>query len=134
MDVNMFRTPPSMPISDGRGLKTAILPRRTTEPFLRGPIPLWWLTKATSCGGAALAAGLCLWFMRGVTKSNDPIKASRSVRRKLGLSADQMRRGLRALKEAGLVEFVTGGRGRCAVVSISCPEPPEGGLARPSPK
>jgi hypothetical protein len=127
MDVDMFRLQPTTPLEARRSFAAPTPPRQKTEPFLRGPIPVWWLAKAAACGGAAVAAGLCLWFMRGVNKSNDPIKVTRSVRRRFALSGDQMRRGLHSLKAAGLVEFVTGGRGRCAVVSISCPEPQRGG-------
>ncbi len=92
--------------------------RLRAEPFLRGPISLAWLGKAAQLRKPALPAGLALWFFRGVSKRTGPIRASAAIRKKLGLSAGQMLRGLRALEGAGLVRFVKEGRGRCPVVEI----------------
>jgi hypothetical protein len=92
--------------------------RLRTEPFLRGPIPLAWLANATQLRKPALPAGLALWFFRGVSKRTGPMRVSAAVRKKVGLSAGQMLRGLRALEGAGLVRFVKEGRGRCPVVEI----------------
>jgi hypothetical protein len=90
---------------------------RQTEPFLKGPIPLSWLVKAASLKRAALAAGICLWFHRGVA-GQTRVRVSAGVRKKMGLSAPQMRRGLSALAGVGLIRFEKSGRGRCAVVDI----------------
>lgn len=101
---------------------------QTTEPFLRGPIPLWWLASAHRAGGSALAVGLALWFVRGVNfGKRAPVKVDSSVRRRFGLSRDQTGYGLRALEAAGLVEYVKKGRGHCAVVEILDRPQPEGG-------
>lgn len=88
------------------------------EPFLRGPIPLPWLERAIAARGSSLPVGLCLWFMRGVAPGTPDIKVSRAVRKRLGVSPDQLRRGLLGLEAAGLLEFVNRGRGRCPVVRI----------------
>lgn len=87
-------------------------------PFLRGPIPLAWLARAHEAGGSALAVGLALWFVRGVSKKAGPVKVDSSTRRRFGLSRDQTRHGLRALEAAGLIRYVVRGRGHCAVVEI----------------
>jgi hypothetical protein len=92
--------------------------RLRAEPFLRGPIPLEWLARAAAMRKPALPAGLCLWFVRGVSKKTGPLRVSAAVRKKVGLSAGQMLRGLRALEAGGLVRFVKEGRGRCPVVEI----------------
>ncbi len=92
--------------------------RLRAEPFLRGPIPLAWLAKAAQLRKPALPAGLALWFVRGVTNNTGPLRVSAAIRKKVGLSAGQMLRGLRALEGAGLVRFVKEGRGRCPVVEI----------------
>jgi len=97
-----------------------------TEPFLRGPIPLEWLARAHAAGGSALAVGLALWFVRGVSGKPGPAKVSSSVRRRFELSRDQTGYGLRALEAAGLVNYVKKGRGRCAVVEIVGARPPGG--------
>jgi hypothetical protein len=86
--------------------------------FLAGPISMEWLAKAQSLGGSALAAGICLWFVRRVSGHDGPIRSSKAVRRKMGLSACQMLSGLRRLEAGSLVRFVKTGRGRCAVVEI----------------
>jgi hypothetical protein len=92
--------------------------RLRTEPFLRGPIPLEWLARAAQLRKPAMPAGVCLWFVRGVSKKTGPIRASAAVRKKMRLTAGQMLRGLRALEAGGLVRFVKEGRGRCPVVEI----------------
>ncbi len=92
--------------------------RLWAEPFLRGPIPLAWLAKAAQLRKPALPAGLALWFVRGVTNNTGPIRVSAAIRKRVGLSAGQMLRGLRALEGAGLARFVKEGRGRCPVVEI----------------
>jgi hypothetical protein len=89
-----------------------------TEPFLRGPVPLAWLARAHAAGGSALAVGLALWFVRGVSGKAGPVKVDSSTRRRFGLSRDQTGYGLRALEAAGLAGYVKKGRGRCAVVEI----------------
>jgi len=89
-----------------------------TEPFLRGPIPLAWLARAHAAGGSALAVGLALWFVRGVSGRRAPVKVDSSVRRRFELSRDQTGYGLRALEAAGLVARVKKGRGRCGVAEI----------------
>jgi hypothetical protein len=99
--------------------------RRLNQPFLRGPIPLAWLARAHEAGGSALAVGLALWFVRGVSGMKGPVKVGSAVRHRLRLSRDQTRRGLPALEAAGLVASVKKGRGHCAVVEIL--ETPERG-------
>lgn len=92
--------------------------RLGAEPFLRGPIPLAWLARAAQLRKPALPAGIALWFVRGVSNKTGAVRVSAAVRKKVGQSAGQMLRGLRALEEAGLVRFVKDGRGRCPVVEI----------------
>jgi len=117
-DVESFRarSPTELPPAPrpGHGVKRP----KTTEPFLRGPIPIAWLKRAHRAGGASLTLGLALWFVRGVSGMRGPVKVSRSVRCRFGLSADQVRYGLQRLESARLVRFAVRGRGRCAVVEI----------------
>lgn len=88
------------------------------EPFIKGPICLRWVSRAVRLRKPALAAGLALWFIRGVTRSHGPVRVTRGLRQRFQLSGPQMLRGLRALEKAKLVRFVRSGRGRCAVVEI----------------
>jgi hypothetical protein len=59
---------------------TATLTKRPLEPtvpphwLLKGPIPLWWLQRACSCGSKALHLGIYLWFR--VSCGESPVRAS----------------------------------------------------------
>jgi hypothetical protein len=118
MDVEQIRI--NIPQQVELSLRPQVYGRRerSRQPFLRGPIPLSWLSHAIAARGSAVAVGLSLWFMRGVAPASPDIKVTRAVRRRLGLSQDQMHRGLLRLQSVGLVEFVSRGRGRCPVVRI----------------
>ncbi len=84
-----------------------------------------WLARAHTAGKAALATGTALWFKRGLQGGkNAPIRVDSSLRRSMGLTHDQARRGVRALERAGLLEVHRGGRGRCAEVTIVAVQPP----------
>jgi len=78
-----------------------------------------WLARANAAGKAALATGNALWFKRGLQKGKTaPIRVDASLRRSMGLTHDQARRGVHALEAVGLVQVHRGGRGRCAEVTI----------------
>ena len=117
-DLESFRarTPAELPPPPAPGRQK--IRRGATEPFLRGPIPLAWLARAHRAGGSALAVGLSLWFVRGVSGKRGPVKVDSSTRRRFELTRDQTGYGLRALEAAGLVGYVKKGRGHCAVVEI----------------
>jgi len=96
-------------------------PRRRSRPqhYLGSKPPMAWLSRAHTAGKAALATGTALWFKRGLQGGkNAPIRVDSSLRRAMGLTHDQARRGVHALEAAGLVEVHRGGRGRCAEVTI----------------
>jgi hypothetical protein len=42
---------------------------RTQEKFIKGPIPLWWISRANELPGKAGGVGIALWFLAGVNKS-----------------------------------------------------------------
>lgn len=109
----------SWPISDNTGTPDSAGDKpRKKDPFIKGPICLRWVSRAVRLRKPALAAGLALWFLRGVSYGSGPYKITRALRNKFQLSGPQMLRGLRALEKAKLVRFVKQGRGRCAVVDI----------------
>ena len=102
-------------------------PRRMTEPFLKGPIPLTWLrAAATSPGASPLAVGLLLWHLQALTKS-DEVVLSATARAKLGVERKAAYRGLSALEERGLVHVIRK-RGQAPRVRIVLA--PEGTSAR----
>lgn len=93
--------------------------RNPRQLYLGGKPPMAWLACANAAGKAALATGNALWFKRGLQKGKTtPIRVDASLRRSMGLTHDQARRGVHALEAAGLVRVHRGGRGRCAEVTI----------------
>jgi hypothetical protein len=44
-------------------------PRFVTGAFLRGPVPIKWLSVAGGLPGKAMQVGVYLWFMAGLTDS-----------------------------------------------------------------
>ena len=115
MDLNTFRVDGPLPAVEPAKART----RNPRDASLGAKPPMRWLQEAAELGKAALATGLALWFKHGVRKGRPaPIRIDASLRRAMGLSQDQARRGFQALAEAGLVAFHRGGRGRCAEVTI----------------
>lgn len=98
------------------------LPTKTkpaTGQFIKGPVPLQWVRQAFQLSKPALGVGLTLWLLRGIQHGSAQLRIDRSFRNRLGLSADQARRGAHALERAGLVKVTTQGRGRCLVVQLA---------------
>jgi hypothetical protein len=75
---------------------------RKTERFIRGPIPLWWITAANQLPGKAGCVGLGLWFLKGVQAKNR-IKLTSEVKQIAGCGRTAVYNALAALKGAGLV-------------------------------
>jgi len=79
------------------------LPRhRPAEKFVKGPIPMRWLTRAARLRGKALNVGLALWFQAGV-EGSATIKLNLSRLRAFGVERSAGSRGLVMLATYGLV-------------------------------
>lgn len=91
---------------------------RAGEKFLRGPVPIPWLAAAHRQCKSAMGIAIALWLEIGMRGNREPIRVTRKIRRHMGLSNDQSRRGIHALVAAGLLRVCKGGRGRCAIVEI----------------
>ena len=72
------------------------------EKFLKGPIPLKWLTNASKLPGKAFQIGIVLWYLGGLTKTCE-VKLTNVVLAEFGIKKDAKRRGLESLEVAGLV-------------------------------
>jgi len=74
--------------------------------FLRGPIPMSWLNRASAVSGqgAGLGIGIAIWHLAGMEKSKT-IKLRPSVLEKMNISRHARYRGLDALKSAGLISI-----------------------------
>lgn len=84
--------------------------------FIKGPIPLDWITTANSLPGKAGAVGLGLWFLKGVTCSN-VVKVTSQVEQIAGCSRKAVYAALEALEAAGLVQ-VQKSPGRRPIVEV----------------
>jgi hypothetical protein len=114
-DLDRLRLPPSVNSAPVSAITRP--PRhRSGEKFLKGPIPLSWLSAAATQAGKALHVGLALWFLAGV-KRNRTIALSAPVLSSFGVGRYAGYRGLKALERVGLVSVVRH-PGRLPIVTI----------------
>lgn len=73
-----------------------------TEKFIKGPIPLDWISRANALPGKAGAVGLALWFLVGVQCSKT-VKLTGEVERIAGCGRKALYAALPNLVEAGLI-------------------------------
>ena len=85
-------------------------------PFLKGPIPLWWLTRAAALPGKALVLGVALWWLHGMSKDG-VVKLNGKALGAMNVSRDSTTDGLRRLEADGLVS-VQIAKGKRPVVHI----------------
>jgi hypothetical protein len=86
------------------------------EAFLKGPIPWRWIERAGRLPGKALAVALLLWKEAGCGRTRT-VRFRPVQSRAFGCHPDTARRGLAALKLAGLVS-VRQVPGRCLEVTL----------------
>ena len=72
------------------------------KKFIKGPIPLDWITKAAGAKGKTLHVGMTLWFLSGLKRSCK-VALSQSKLRLFGVSRQASYRALLRLEDAGLV-------------------------------
>ncbi len=102
-------------LASTRSVKAARNKQRSTL-FVRGPLPMTWLSQAAQLPGKALHVGLLLWFRVGCERSN-VVRLTRRHGDLFVLDRHAAYRGLGALERAGLVS-VERCRGRCPVVTV----------------
>jgi hypothetical protein len=90
--------------------------KRHSHLFLRGPIPLPWITIAANLPGKALHVGLLCWFLVGIRRARR-VSLTPSKFIAFGLSRYSAYRGLAALEKAHLVA-VERHRGRSPIVTL----------------
>lgn len=93
--------------------------RVPTEKFIKGPIPLEWISRANALPGKAGAVGLALWFLVGV-KGSRTVGLTGEVEHIAACGRQALYSSLAVLEGAGLitVERKPGAR---AVVTILRP-------------
>ena len=98
--------------SPGRKAVVRIVLAGTTESdsqhrrFIRNPIPWGWLEKAARCTTPGLLVGLAVWRSLYMSRSGDTTKIRIDHIEGSTRKAKELRRGLRALETAGLVQIV----------------------------
>jgi len=91
-------------------------PPTKLKTFIRGPIPLEWMTKAARVEGKTLHVGIALWFLAGLKRSRK-VTLFQSKLRLFGVGRQASYRALCRLEAAGLVS-VERHRGRSPIVTI----------------
>ena len=94
-----------------------LLPRpRAGGKFLRGPIPLDWLSTAARLPGKSLHVAIAIWFTASLAKSAT-VPLSNIAGLPFGLDRNAKYRALQWLEEAGLIT-VQRQLGRSPVVTL----------------
>jgi len=102
LDIYELKSVPK-PVSRKKTSQAGIPRHATGQLFLKGPIPLAWLSAASQQPGKALSVGIAIWFLAGCT--NKPtVTLGNELCKKFGISRFAKRRGLDALVSAGLVD------------------------------
>ena len=81
------------------------VPSRINGEFLKGPIPLSWLTPASNLPGKALQVGLAIWFEYG-RRNKTTFKLSSAILGRFNIGRKAGYRGLEALEDAELISVV----------------------------
>ena len=86
------------------------------EPFLRGPIPLAWLSSAARQPGKTLNVAVALMWLHGMTRGK-PFKLTQRALNWFHVSRDAARHGLACLERHGLIR-VEPKAGRRPMISV----------------
>ena len=71
--------------------------------FIKGPIPMEWVTKASGLPGKAIHVALAIWWLAGM-RPLDKLKVTRQALNLLHVSDDAYRDALPRLEQAGLIK------------------------------
>lgn len=77
--------------------------RKAKSQFIKGPIPLTWISQASQLPGKALHVAVMLWYLYGVAQSKELVLSTARFSA-WGVSRYQKNRALTILEEAGLIK------------------------------
>jgi hypothetical protein len=77
-------------------------PGRKSASFIKGPLPLGWMQRASCLPGKTLQVALTLWYLAGLKKTQSVRLASKQLAG-MGVSRDAKYDALDRLASAGLV-------------------------------
>ena len=93
--------------------------------FLKGPIPLLWLTAAAQLSGkATIAVGLAIWFESGRRKSNE-VKLTSAILQRFAVKRKSKYSALKSLEDAGLIHVRREPRKNPVVTILEIMSPPK---------
>lgn len=131
-DLDRLRLTPAASTAPAAGKTANVNPPETkkiTGEFLKGPIPLPWLTAVTRLSGKApLAVALAVWFEAGRRKSNE-VKLTSAVLRRFSVNRKAKYSALKSLERAGLVRVRREPRRNPVVTILDIQVEPGGGGA-----
>lgn len=90
--------------------------RQRQDGFIKGPLPLTWMTQAAQMPGKTLQVALALWYLCGHQK-RDCVKLTAKTASLFGLSRDAKYDAVARLEAAGLIEVLRL-PGRSPVVTV----------------
>ena len=75
---------------------------RKQQQFLKGPVPLPWLIKASQCPGKTFVVAIVIWFRSGLSKSSQ-INLTSTVLKQFGVDRSAKSRALKCLEAVELI-------------------------------
>ena len=101
LDIEEFRLPNNYIGSCPKPPKKPRKPRLVGN-FLKGPIPIAWLMKASALPGKAFQTGIVLWHLCGLRK-NETVVLANGLLEQFHISRQAKYRCLKALEGVGLI-------------------------------
>jgi hypothetical protein len=90
--------------------------------FLRGPIPLSWLSRLCRLnGGKVVATGLAIWFQAGLQRAREGIRLTSKGLKRFGVTRQAKWEALKALEVAGLIAVERKGK-KSPLVTVLSPD------------
>lgn len=81
-----------------------LVPTPKKKLFLRGPVPMDWLSKAAELPGKTLNVALAIWWLQGMTQ-NESFKLTRKSLSLFNIKRDAASISLNRLEGAGLIKI-----------------------------
>ena len=116
IDPTTLALPPGKRPAVSKNRKTAVVKPAIEGRFLKGPISLDWLIKASCLPGKTLEVAIVLGFLSGVKKTKT-VSLPNKIPGEFCVDRHAKKRALDALSEAGLISRAQS-PGRAPVVTI----------------
>jgi hypothetical protein len=104
--------------ADSKKMESLPFPKsKKIKNFLKGPIPLPWLSRAAKLPGKTFQVAVALWYWRGIrNKDQIPFSASRLLK-DWGVSPSTGSRSLKKIEKAKLI-LITSKPGKMGLVKF----------------